>query len=359
MSITIWHTICVIAVCIEFLLNLKKSIRMIQNTWNTWFVRGFTSNQLGKRFVDNSPSIPKITLSSHIIGTNVNVSPTRYLSHLQLNVPIAVRNTKRIPLRRAITTIASNLLTHVRGAGCSKNGLAYEREVHSVTSACLWKKTNERLNQQRMDQLGGSSSKHDLVCNWNRMSIPIEIKKSKAPDWGQFALMYDDDTCTWYVPNEQKAPVRTKINQKLAEFQNQQPLFQGRVPSFVSKDITHADWKLEKACFDNVYKDVYFPCDTTIISQLYQEKNCYYMQVSDGHGLFHTGTDICSFGVPFFACDQRIRIRIKVHTRSNSKGFCKLSVMLSIQPVNNKQIPYSPHSFDDLDKIPHNLRFDS
>ena len=329
---------------------------MMQHIWNTWF-----GNKSMGKCVSQRTNLLCISKTSIAVPSHTTSTTSRYLSHLRLHVPIGVRNTKRVPAPRTITTVAttvaSKVLQYARGAGCSKNGLAYEREVHDVTSACFWKKSNERLNMQCVDQLGGSSSKHDLVCSWNRMTIPIEIKKSKAPDWGQFALLYDDITCIWYVPNPQVSPVRAKINQNLYEFQKTKPLFQGFVPSFISKDVTHEDWKREKECFDDVYKDVYIPCDNSMISQLYEEKNCYYMQISDGHGLFHTGTDICDLRVPFFACDQRMRIRIKVHTRSNTKGFCKLSVMLSIQPMNNRQIPYSPHSFDDSNKIPHNLRF--
>jgi hypothetical protein len=62
--------------------------------------------------------------------------------------------------------------------------------------------------------------------------------------------------------------------------------------------------------------------------------------------------DICGFGVPYFKCTQRIRIRIKVHSRSGAGGFASLSITAAAQPVNLKEIVASPYSLDTLDKVP-------
>lgn len=361
----VWYILCIIAVLIEFTYTWRKYVTMIQTLWKSW-------------------KVPLVSLS--------NYRP-RYVYHLRMYVPVSYRNTRRIPSRRfplspiltqsplplslphpqpTASPVSPIVYSHpkqttsvpkknpvvecvARGSGCSRSGMEYEHTVHSITKACYWNGTGEKFNQQKVEQLGGSSSKHDLVFTWNRMSIPIEIKKSKAPDWGQFTLLYDDVSSFWYVPNNRNERTRDVINDVIREYQHTQPLFQGFVPSFVYKEMTHDEWKCEKESFDDIYRDVYIPCDSTMISQLYKEKNCYYMQVSDGHGLFHTGVDICKFGVPFFECEQRIRIRIKVHTRSNAKGFCKLSVMLSIQPVHAKKLPHSPYSLDDSSCIPQNL----
>ena len=78
-----------------------------------------------------------------------------------------------------------------RGAGCSKNGAIYERKVHEVVSKCVWRDTFQPFNIQDSRHLGGSSSKHDLICNKDELCIPIEVKKHKAPDWGQLSLSFD------------------------------------------------------------------------------------------------------------------------------------------------------------------------
>jgi hypothetical protein len=56
--------------------------------------------------------------------------------------------------------------------------------------------------------------------------------------------------------------------------------------------------------------------------------------------------------VPYFKCEQRIRIRIKVHSRSGAGGFASLSITAAAQPVNLKNIAASPYSLDALEKVP-------
>jgi hypothetical protein len=96
-----------------------------------------------------------------------------------------------------------------------------------------------------------------------------------------------------------------------------------------------------------MYIDI--PNDT--ISKLYKAKGCHYIQISD-YGLYHLGEDICDFGVPEFIVDQQIRIRIKVHSRKNTKGFCHLSVTAACQPKQIKQLTRSKYSLDHVNTLP-------
>jgi hypothetical protein len=50
-----------------------------------------------------------------------------------------------------------------------------------------------------------------------------------------------------------------------------------------------------------------------------------------------------------------MRIRIKVHTKKNVKGFCVLSVTAACQPKNIKTMSNSHFSLDDERKLPNNL----
>ncbi len=69
------------------------------------------------------------------------------------------------------------------------------------------------------------------------------------------------------------------------------------------------------------FNDSYIECPDTIIRDLYKNK-----------GLF--------FNVPEFIIKQKLRIRIKVHSK-NRNGFALLSVIISPKPINIKEIKES------------------
>jgi len=55
---------------------------------------------------------------------------------------------------------------------------------------------------------------------------------------------------------------------------------------------------------------------------------------------------ICNFDVPEFNCEQQLRVRTKIHTKKNNKGYCKLSVIVACQPKNIKLLKNSKYSLD-------------
>jgi hypothetical protein len=71
--------------------------------------------------------------------------------------------------------------------------------------------------------------------------------------------------------------------------------------------------------------------------------------------LYHLGNDICGFNVPEFICEQQLRIRTKIHTKKNTKGFCKLSVTVACQPINIKKLIKSNYNLDNINLLPKNL----
>ena len=87
-------------------------------------------------------------------------------------------------------------------------------------------------------------------------------------------------------------------------------LFNGNIPPFMLKNITHEEWiKIKNETTD--FNDSYIDCNSDTIMKLYNEKGCSYIQIS-GKGLYNLGNDICDFNVPMFICDQRLRIRTKI-----------------------------------------------
>lgn len=229
---------------------------------------------------------------------------------------------------------------------CSKNGNEYELMIFNILKHVTI--NNSPFNNQIESDLGGSRSKNDIVCLFDNKSIGIEVKKYNTPDWMQCVIKLDLKTNKWM------GSYRCKIPKKCLELFNNLlrniNIFDGSVPPFMVKKMTHEEWtilKKETLTWHDIYYDI--PNDT--IANLYQMKNCSYIQISE-YGLYHLGNDICCFDVPKFIIDQQIRIRIKVHKRNHSKGFCYLSVTAACQPKNIKNLEKSKYSLDNISELP-------
>ncbi len=239
----------------------------------------------------------------------------------------------------------------MRGANCSISGKKYELAVYNVVKKCML--NNNNFNIQKENELGGTSKKNDIECIMNSTKIPIEVKKSKTPDWMQCSLKYDTTSKKWIGGSKNKIPESSK--KIFEELISSVTLFNGKIPPFMLKEITHEEWLRTKK-ETNDFKNFYLDCPNDTIKKLYSEKGCFYIQISE-KGLYHLGNDKCDFNVPEFICEQQLRVRTKVHTTKNSKGFCNLSVTISAQPKNINQLLLSNYSLDDKLKIPNNLSY--
>ena len=232
-----------------------------------------------------------------------------------------------------------------RGSNCSKKGKQYELQVYHVVKNIMF--NGQPFNTQLEHELGGCSSKNDIECNMNSIGdISIEIKKSKTPDWMQCSLKYENQK--WIGSYRNKIPEYSK--KIMEDLISTSSLFNGKIPPFMEKDITHEEWiKIKNETND--FNDTYIDCPNDTIMKLYREKGCSYIQISE-KGLYHLGNDICDFKVPPFLCEQRLRIRTKIHQRKNKKGFCKLSVTIACQPKNINNLENSSYSLDHKMKLP-------
>jgi hypothetical protein len=237
-----------------------------------------------------------------------------------------------------------------KGFNCSKEGKKYEKIIYEIVRKC--ELNNKKFNTQNDDKLGGCNSCNDIECNLFEINdVPIEIKKINTPDWMQCSLKYNKDLSKWYGSYKNKIPDKSKI--LFENLINNVTLFNNKIPPFMIKDITHDEWiKIKKKTID--YNDIYIHCPNDTIKKLYKEKKCYYIQISK-KGLYHLGHDICEFNVPEFICEQQLRIRTKIHTRKNSKGFCKLSVTVACQPKNITNLIKSNYTLDNIENLPKNL----
>ena len=239
-----------------------------------------------------------------------------------------------------------------KGTNCSKEGKKYEEIIYNIVKYCYL--DGIKFNTQSINELAGCSSSNDIICDFNNIKIPMEIKKCKTPDWMQCSLNYDPINNKWIGSSKNKIPDNSKkIFENLI---SNKILFNGQIPPFIDEKITYEEWIKIKEKNDN-FKDVYISHNLTdTIKNLYKEKGCYYIQISE-KGLYHLGYDICCFNVPEFICDQQLRIRIKVHKTKNKKGFCDLSITAACQPININNLEYSKYSLDDIKKLPKNLTY--
>lgn len=250
-------------------------------------------------------------------------------------------------------TIKSKQKIFSKGSQCSVSGHNYEKKIHNI---CKNSYLNDSLfNTQTDEELGGCSTKNDIECNFNKeKDIGIEIKKSKSPDWMQCSIKYNKEKNEWQATENGKIP--KKCQELFNKLINNINLYDGDVPPFMNKSITHEEWiNIKKQT--NKWNDKYITIPSNTICKLYKEKGCDYIQISDGYGLYHLGNDICNFGVPLFDIEEQIRIRTKIHTRKNEKGFCSLSVTIACQPKNIKKLLPSTYSLDDKEKLPYNLMY--
>lgn len=238
----------------------------------------------------------------------------------------------------------------LKGSLCSINGQKYELQIYNIVKKC--KLNNKMFNTQYEYELGGCSSNNDIECNFNSIKdIPIEIKKINTPDWMQCSLKYDNNKRRWCGSVKNKIPDKSK--KIFEDLIKDTILFDNIIPPFIFKKLTYNEWiNIKKET--NIFNDIYINCENDIIKKLYNEKKCNYIQISN-KGLYHLDNDICNFNVPEFICEQQLRVRIKIHTKKDNNGYCKLSTIISCQPKNIKNLINSNFSLDNILKLPSNL----
>lgn len=229
-------------------------------------------------------------------------------------------------------------------------GRIYEKQVYQICNKIVNPKGGLFCTMKEKD-IGKLLSK-DIECNYSGIrDVGIEIKKHLAPDWMQMSI-YKEKEDVWISKGSVKIPHESRNILEAILYGNK---LYSEEPPFIKKRITHEEWIKYRPNF----QDIYLSCPSKTISEIYRAKKCQYIQVSD-YGLYHTGEDVCDFGVPYFECDQRLRIRVKIHkTRvsyGKNKGNMIASVIASPQPCNIKQLDKSPYTLDYIKGIPKNLQ---
>ena len=241
---------------------------------------------------------------------------------------------------------------YTKGQLCSINGYNYEKKIYNILNKCYL--NDKKFNTQKDNELGGSKNINDIQCNYiYEKDINIEIKKFKTPDYVQNSLMYDKNKNKYITTQRNKNPIECcKLFDKLI---SNNIIFNNEIAPFIEQNITHKEWLEIKKNTDK-WNDKYIDIPNDTIKKMYCFKGCNYIQI-ENYGLYHLGNDICNFGVPEFIVKQKLRIRTKVHNKTNKKGFCDLSVVVSCCPDYRSMqlLEKSKYSLDNVEKLPINL----
>lgn len=186
-----------------------------------------------------------------------------------------------------------------RGKIAFLKGGKFENDLGKVLTNLYDVQTNEPLLK---DFKPGSApaEEEDVIIDWRGKKIGIEAKNLGTSEGGQRAFQLKDDRLE--IPDLPRNRIhRACLPEGFLPFE-------GRIPSFKKGDLTRETWEKEW----NLFRDQHIRCSPTAIADYYRMKGSSYIQIQ-GMGLYHTGKDVCGWGVPLFKCPTRIRIRCKTH----------------------------------------------
>lgn len=189
-------------------------------------------------------------------------------------------------------------------------------------------------NMLRVVTTAGCSKHNDIRLG----NIDIEVKRTYKAEFGQKKATLQEGVLVVNHPLFQDCIAHTL-------------LWEGRIPPFVTKKIMYPDWDAVK----DMFTDEQYHAPSNVISKYYKEKGNSYIQIK-GLGLYHTGEDVCAWGVPYFECPTYLRVRCKRHGVKCplTKKDIPTSVMASFW-VQTPPAP-SPYSLDSVSTMPERLR---
>jgi len=182
-----------------------------------------------------------------------------------------------------------------RGKNCFKNGKQYQHLV-----ALLMSKIRIDDTCYPVEEVSGSKSGSDIL-----MDIPpygkigIEVKNKGAFEGGSIKMVYSQPLEKLVFPEE------TIHHHCLGDIQ----VYDGKNLPWYEGKRTTTDYKNNSVVFD---KEVKMPILATTMSDYYKKNGVHYIQI-EKYGFYHTGNDILQLGVPFFECEQYLRIRTSKH----------------------------------------------
>jgi len=211
-----------------------------------------------------------------------------------------------------------------RGGNCLVAGLTYE----SAVAQRLATLKNVVVRGGTAGASRGQDITATITIGETTHTVNIEAKDSGAFEGGQLSLQVREGVYAY--PTDAKGQLFRNIAASVMPPDGFP--WNGAVPSFKRGDKRPATWESEK----HLFPDTRYVVRDSIVTEYYRAKGTHYIQV-EGKGLYHTGTDICGFGVPLFRAETALRVRCKQHGSTPMPG----SVMLSLN-YKKSSIPNTP-----------------
>lgn len=188
---------------------------------------------------------------------------------------------------------------------------------------------NEPCNAKEVE---GAKAGSDIQLTTSRGVVGIECKNKGAFEGGVKKMTYNGSRLEIAEESIHRRILGDKI------------VYQGMNLPWYCDKRTAEDWNEVKSIFG---KDEYIEADCDAVSNYYADVGTHYIQI-EGHGLYHTGSDILGFGVPYFTCPIKLRIRT---TKHKNKAGIPTDVTAALQ-FDKKSLAKSIYSLDDPRKLP-------
>ena len=181
-----------------------------------------------------------------------------------------------------------------RGKNCFSSGKSYQHHIYETLSRVTMG------HPHQVEEVDGAKSGPDIVLRINDQCVGWEVKNKGGFEGGSAKMTYQQDRLRFAED--------TLHHQLLGD----QLVYDGKNLPYYEGKTDATDYEAVKHIFHKeLSKEV--PCDT--MAMYYRNTGVHYIQI-EGYGLYHTGHDILQLQVPFFACEQRLRIRTSKHKKN-------------------------------------------
>lgn len=181
-----------------------------------------------------------------------------------------------------------------RGGNCFRSGKEYQHSISEILSS-------RTICGQPIivEEVEGAKSGPDIVVQYQEQRIGWEVKNKGAFEGGSQKMTYRGDRLAF---------ADDTLHQQLL---GDEIIYDGKNLPYYEGKTTLDDYEPLKHIFDKeISKDV--PSET--MAKYYQRTGVHYLQI-EGYGIYHTGVDPLHLEVPFFTCEQRLRIRSSKHKK--------------------------------------------
>lgn len=184
-----------------------------------------------------------------------------------------------------------------RGKRCFQSGKSYQTKICEK----LQKLSINGAKCNVREVIGANSGADITIMGISNQDIGFEIKNKGAFEGGSSKMTYNEANGTLSFSDG-------TLHQKLL---GNQTIYDGKNLPWYAGKKTMEDYKQVADIFG---KEIRIELPTHSMADYYKHTSVHYIQV-EGYGLYHTGTDILNFGVPYFECKQGLRIRTSKHKK--------------------------------------------